>query len=155
MRRNIITIEDLIEYLFRDKKCLIRQRDLSDDTKSSHTALVHALRHDPDVLVIGEMRDLPTIRTGIMTAETGHLALGTLHTIDAAQSIDRIINVFPPSQQRQIRLQLSQVVEAVLSQTLLSRINGGRIAAFEIMIATNVIRKLIREDKIYEILPNM
>jgi twitching motility protein PilT len=153
--RNIITIEDPIEYLFRDKKCLIRQRDLGDDTHSFHTALVHALRHDPDVIVIGEMRDLPTISTGIMAAETGHLVLGTLHTVDAPQSIDRIIDVFPPDQQRQMRLQLSQVVEAILSQTLVPRMRGGRIAAFEIMIATGVIRKLIREEKIYDIHPNM
>lgn len=152
-RRNIITIEDPIEFLFRDNKCIIRQRDIGDDTKSFSTALIHALRHDPDVIVIGEMRDLATISTAIMAAETGHLVLGTLHTIDAAQSIDRIIDVFPPSQQRQVRLQLSQVLEAVLSQRILSRIGGGRIAAFEIMLTNNVIRRLIREEKIYEILP--
>lgn len=154
-RRNVITIEDPIEFLFRNKKCLIRQRDIGDDTKSFYTALIHALRHDPDVIVIGEMRDLPTISTAMRAAETGHLVLGTLHTIDAPQSVDRIIDVFPPSQQRQMRLQLSQVIEAVLSQTLLSRIGGGRVAAFEIMLATNVIRRLIREEKIYEILPNV
>jgi twitching motility protein PilT len=154
-KRNVITIEDPIEFLFRNKKCLIRQRDIGDDTKSFYTALIHALRHDPDVIVIGEMRDLPTISTAMRAAETGHLVLGTLHTIDAPQSIDRIIDVFPPSQQRQMRLQLSQVMEAVLSQTLLSRIGGGRVAAFEIMLATNVIRRLIREEKIYEILPNV
>jgi len=155
IKRNVITIEDPIEFLFRDKKCIIRQRDIGDDTKSFAVALVHALRHDPDVLVIGEMRDLATISTAMRAAETGHLVLGTLHTFDAAQSIDRIIDVFPPSQQRQIRLQLSQVIEAVLSQTLLSRIDGGRIAAFEIMLATSVIRRLIREEKIHEIPPNL
>lgn len=149
--RNVITIEDPIEYLFHDNKCLIRQRDLGDDTKSFSAALVHALRHDPDVIVIGEMRDLETISTAITAAETGHLVLATLHTFDAAQSIDRIIDVFPPAQQRQVRLQLSQVIEAVLSQTLLSRISGGRVAAFEIMLADVVIRKLIREEKIHEI----
>jgi len=154
-RRNVITIEDPIEYLFRDERCIIRQRDLGDDTKSFHTALIHALRHDPDVIVIGEMRDLATISTAITAAETGHLVLGTLHTVDAAQSIDRIIDVFPPSQQRQMRLQLSQVIEAVLSQALLPRIGGGRVAAFEIMIATSVIRRLIRDEKIYEIPTNM
>ncbi len=154
-RRNVITIEDPIEYLFRNKRCIIRQRDLGDDTKSFSTALIHALRHDPDVIVIGEMRDLATVSTAIMAAETGHLVLGTLHTIDAAQSIDRIIDIFPYGQQRQIRLQLSQVIEAVLSQTLLPRIGGGRIAAFEIMIATSVIRRLIREEKIFEIPPNI
>ena len=154
-RRNVITIEDPIEYLFHDERCIIRQRDLGDDTKSFHTALIHAIRHDPDVIVIGEMRDLDTISTAITAAETGHLVLGTLHTIDSAQSIDRIIDVFPPSQQRQMRLQLSQVIEAVLSQALLPRIGGGRIAAFEIMIATSVIRRLIRDEKIHEIPTNM
>ena len=154
-RRNVITIEDPIEFLFRNKKCLIRQRALGDDTKSFSTALIHALHHDPDVIVIGEMRDLVTISTAIMAAETGHLVLGTLHTIDAAQSIDRMIDVFPPSQQRQMRLQLSQVIEAVLSQTLLPHIGGGRIAAFEILLANSVIRRLIRDDKIFEIPANL
>jgi twitching motility protein PilT len=149
--RSVITIEDPIEYLFQDNKCLIRQRDLGDDTRSFAAALVHALRHDPDVIVIGEMRDLDTISTAITAAETGHLVLATLHTIDAAQSIDRIIDVFPPAQQRQMRLQLSQVIEAILSQTLLPRIGGGRVAAFEIMLANSVIRRLIREEKIHEI----
>ena len=149
--RSVITIEDPIEYLFHDKKCLIRQRDMGDDTKSFSAALVHALRHDPDVIVIGEMRDLETISTAITAAETGHLVLATLHTLDAAQSIDRIIDVFPPAQQRQMRLQLSQVIEAVLSQTLLPRIGGGRVAAFEVLLANNVIRRLIREEGIHEI----
>jgi twitching motility protein PilT len=154
-RRNVITIEDPIEYLFRDKNCIIRQRELGDDTKSFHAALIHALRHDPDVIVIGEMRDLNTVSTAITAAETGHLVLGTLHTIDAAQSVDRIIDIFPPSHQRQMRLQLSQVIEAVLSQTLLPRIGGSRIAAFEVMLATSVIRRLIREEKIFEIPANI
>jgi len=154
-RRNVITVEDPIEYLFQNKRCIIRQRDLGDDTKSFSAALIHVLRHDPDVIVIGEMRDLDTISTAITAAETGHLVLGTLHTVDAAQSIDRIIDIFPPGQQRQMRLQLSQVIEAVLSQTLLPRIGGGRVAAFEIMIATYVIKRLIREEKIYEIPANM
>ncbi len=153
--RNVITIEDPIEYLFRDKKCLIRQRDLGEDTKSFHTALVHCLRHDPDVIVIGEMRDLATMTTAMRAAETGHLVIGTLHTIDAPQSIDRIIDVFPHGQQQQIRLQLSQVLEAVLSQALLPRIGGGRIAAFEVILATGVIRRLIRDEKVFEIPPNM
>jgi twitching motility protein PilT len=154
-RRNVITIEDPIEYLFRDKNCIIRQRELGDDTKSFHAALIHALRHDPDVIVIGEMRDLNTVSTAITAAETGHLVLGTLHTIDAAQSVDRIVDIFPPSHQRQMRLQLSQVIEAVLSQTLLPRIGGGRIAAFEVMLVTSVIRRLIREEKIFEIPANI
>jgi len=153
--RNVITIEDPIEFVFRNKRCLIRQRDLGDDTKSFSTALIHALRHDADVIVIGEMRDLATISTAIMAAETGHLVLGTLHTIDAPQSIDRMIDIFPHGQQQQIRLQLSQVIEAVISQALVPRIGGGRIAAFEIMLATSVIRKLIRAEKLYEIHPNI
>jgi twitching motility protein PilT len=153
--RNVITIEDPIEHLFSDKKCLIRQRDLGDDTRSFSTALTHALRHDPDVIVVGEMRDLDTIGTAITAAETGHLVLATLHTIDAPQSIHRIVDVFPPSQQRQIRLQLSEVIEAIISQAMLPRIGGGRIAAFEIMLANSVIRRLVRDDKIHEISPNM
>jgi twitching motility protein PilT len=154
-RRNIITIEDPIEYLFSNKKCIIRQRDLGDDTKSFSIALTQALRHDPDVIVIGEMRDLTTIKTAIRAAETGHLVLGTLHTIDAAQSIDRILDVFPYGQQQQIRLQLSQVVEAVLSQVLIPCTEGGRVAAFEIMLGTSVITRLIREAKIHEIPSNI
>ena len=154
-KKSVITIEDPIEFLFSDNKCIIRQRDLGDDTKSFSTALVHALRHDPDVIMIGEMRDLATVSTAIMASETGHLVLGTLHTVDAAQSIDRIIDVFPPEQHHQIRLQMAQVIEAVISQTLLPRIGGGRIAAFEIMLATSVIRRLIREGKAYEIPPNI
>jgi len=154
-RRNVITIEDPIEFLFQDKKCIIHQRDLMDDARSFSTALMQSLRHDPDVIVIGEMRDLDTVSTAITAAETGHLVLGTLHTIDAAQTVDRIIDIFPAIQQRQIRLQLSQVIEAVLSQTLLSRIGGGRVAAFEIMIASNVIRRLIRDEKIFEIPSNL
>jgi twitching motility protein PilT len=149
--RNVITIEDPIEFVFRNKKCLIRQRDLGEDTKSFATAVIHALRHDADVIVIGEMRDLDTISAAITAAETGHLVLGTLHTVDAPQSIDRIIDVFPYGQQQQIRVQLSQVIEAVVSQALLSRIDGGRIAAFEIMLASDTIRTKIREAKVFEI----
>jgi len=153
--RNVITIEDPIEFTFRNKKCLIRQRDLGDDTRSFSSAVIHALRHDADVIVIGEMRDLDTISTAIMAAETGHLVLGTLHTIDAPQSVDRIVDIFPPGQQQQIRLQLSQVIEAIISQALLPRTDGGRVAAFEIMLANSVIRRLIREGQLHEIHPNM
>jgi twitching motility protein PilT len=149
--RSVITIEDPIEFVFRNKKCLIRQRYLGDDTKSFATAVIHALRHDADVIVIGEMRDLDTISAAITAAETGHLVLGTLHTVDAPQSIDRIIDVFPYGQQQQIRIQLSQVIEAVISQALLPRIDGGRIAAFEIMLASDTIRTKIREAKVFEI----
>jgi twitching motility protein PilT len=153
--RNIITIEDPIEFLFHNNKCIIRQRELGDDTRLFYTALVHALRHDPDVIVIGEMRDLSTISTAMTAAETGHLVIGTMHTIDTAQAVDRVIDIFPAAQQQQIRLQFSQVIEAVLSQVLLPRIGGGRIAAFEIMLASPGIRRLIREGNIYEIPNNL
>ena len=149
--RSVITIEDPIEFVFRNKECLIRQRDLGDDTKSFATAVIHALRHDADVIVIGEMRDLDTISAAITAAETGHLVLGTLHTIDAPQSIDRIVDVFPYGQQQQIRVQLSEVIEAVISQALVPRIDEGRIAAFEIMLASDTIRTKIREGKVFEI----
>jgi twitching motility protein PilT len=151
-RRNIITIEDPIEYLYTNKLCILAQRDMGDDTKSFSSALIHSLRHDPDVILVGEMRDLETISTAITAAETGHLVLGTLHTIDAVQTVDRIIDAFPPEHQRQVRLQLAQVLEAVLSQTLLPRIEGkGRIAAFEIMVATAAVRNLIRTSKTHEL----
>ena len=150
--RNVITIEDPIEYLHSNKKCLIAQRDLGDDTKSFAIALKHALRHDPDVIIVGEMRDLETISTAIAAAETGHLVVGTLHTTDAAQTVDRVIDIFPPSQQQQIRLQFSQVIEAVLVQTLVPKLNAkGRVPAFEVMTATPAIRNLIREQKTHEI----
>ncbi len=151
-KRNVITIEDPIEYVHQNKKCIIAQRELGDDTKSFATGLLHALRHDPDVILVGEMRDLETMSTAITTAEAGQLVLGTLHTVDAVQTVDRIIDTFPPDQQRQIKLQLSQIIEAVLSQTLLPRIGGkGRIAAFEILIATTAVRNLIRTSKTYEL----
>jgi len=154
-KRNVITIEDPIEFLFSNNKCIIQQRELGYDAKSFYDALVHALRHDLDVIVIGELRDLPTISTAITAAETHSLVLGTMHTNDAAQSIDRMIDIFSAGQQQQVRLQLSQVLEAVLSQVLLSRIAGGRIAAFEILLATPGIKRLIREDKAYEIPANL
>ena len=154
-KRNVVTIEDPIEFLFPNKQCLIRQRDLGDDTRSFSVALRHALRHDPDVIVVGEMRDMATITAAIRAAESGHLVLSTLHSIDAPQSTDRIIDMFPPNQQQQIRLQLSQVLEATLSQTLLPRISGGRIAAFEIMLCSPIIRELIRAAKIYDISTHM
>ena len=150
--RNIITIENPIEYLHHNKKSIIAQRDLGDDTLSFNTALVHALRHDPDVILVGEMRDLDTIATAITAAETGHLVLGTLHTVDAVQTVDRMIDVFPPIHQHQIRLQIALVLEAVLSQTLLPRAAGkGRIAAFEILIAVPAVRNLIRTSKTFEL----
>jgi len=152
---NVITIEDPIEYLHRNKKSLIAQRDLGDDTRSFNAALVHSLRQDPDVIVIGEMRDIDTMSIAIRAAETGHLVLGTLHTRDATQTIDRIIDMFPPSQQSQIRLQVSQSIEGILSQALLPRKSEkGRVAAFEIMLANPAVRNLIRDGRTYE-LPNV
>ena len=150
-KRNIITIEEPLEFIHENRKCLIAQREVGPDTESFASALVHALRHDPDVLVVGELRDLPTIATAITAAETGHLVLGTLHTYNAPQSIDRMIDIFPPDQQQQIRIQLSQIIEAVLSQTLLPRVGGGRVAAFEMMVATPAVRNLIRERKLYQL----
>ncbi len=153
--RNIITIEDPIEYLHRNKKSIIAQRDLGEDTRSFDLALMHTLRQDPDVIYIGEMRDLTTISIAIRAAETGHLVLATLHTTDASQTIDRIIDVFPSNQQGQIRTQLSQVLEAIITQCLLPRIEGqGRVAAFEILVATPAVRNLIRQGKSHE-LPNV
>jgi twitching motility protein PilT len=154
-RRRVITIEDPIEYLFEDNKCFITQRELGADTKSFATALKHALRQDPDVILVGEMRDLETIATALTAAETGHLMLSTLHTPSASQAIDRIIDVFPPHQQRQIRVQLSTTLEGVLYQALIPRADGnGLIVAVEVMIATPAIRNLIREGKTYQI-PNV
>jgi len=149
---NIICIEDPIEYLHTNIQSIIAQRELGDDTNSFNIALIHALRHDPDVIVVGEMRDLDTISTAITAAETGHLVISTLHTTDAPQTIDRLIDIFPPNQQTQIRLQLSQELLAILSQTLLQRAGGkGMIAAFEIVIANPAIRNLIRESRTFEI----
>ena len=151
-RRNIITIEEPIEYLHHNKQSIIAQRDMGDDTKTFDIAVVHALRQDPDVIFVGEMRDLNTISTGLRAAETGHLVLSTLHTTDAPQTVDRIIDIFPASQQEQVRTQLSQVLEAVLTQCLLPRLNGkGRIAAFEILLGTPAVRNLIRSGKSHEI----
>jgi twitching motility protein PilT len=149
---NVIIIEDPIEYHHQNIKSIIAQRELGEDTDSFHTALVRALRHDPDVIVVGEMRDLDTISAAITAAETGHLVMSTLHTTDAVQTIDRMIDVFPPGQQSQIRLQLSQEMLAILSQTLVPRASGkGMIAAFEIVLANPSIRNLIREGRTYEI----
>ncbi len=150
--KSVLTIEDPIEFLHKDKKCIISQRDLGDDTRSFAMALGHALRHNPDVIVVGEMRDLETIGIAIKAAETGHLVLSTLHTTDASQTVDRIIDSYPPDQQHQIRLQLSQVLEAILSQALCRRATEkGRAAAIEIMIANAAVRNLIRDEKTFEL----
>jgi len=148
---HIITLEDPIEYLFTSDKSLISQRQLGEDMISFPAGLKHVLRQDPNVIMIGEMRDLETIATAITLAETGHLVLATLHTYNAAQTIDRIIDIFPSHQQGQIRSQLSMILAAVISQRLLPRVSGGRIAAREIMIRNSAIANLIRENKIAQI----
>jgi twitching motility protein PilT len=154
-RRNIITVENPIEFMFKNDKSIIRQRDLGYDTKSFSSALIYALRHDPDVIVVGEMRDLPTVSAAVTAAETGHLVLGTLCTINTVQAIDRIIDMFPSEQQRQVRLQLSQIIEAVTCQQLIPKIGGGRAAAVEVVIANSVIRQFIYEAKVNDIIPNV
>lgn len=149
---HIITIEDPIEYLHRHKKSMINQRELELDTKSFARALRSVLREDPDVILIGEMRDLETMEAALLIAETGHLVFATLHTNTAAGSIDRIVDVFPPYQQTQIRTQLAMNLEAVVTQQLLPKVGGvGRVPAVEIMLATPGIRNLIREDKAHQI----
>ena len=149
---HIITIEDPIEFVHQNKNCLVNQREVHSDTKSFSMALRAALREDPDVVLIGEMRDLETIESALRIAETGHLTFGTLHTNSAASTINRVIDVFPAHQQSQIRAQLSLVLEGVICQSLLPRIGGqGRVCAMEILIPNPAVRNLIREDKIHQI----
>lgn len=149
---HIITLEDPIEYLHKHNKSMVNQREIGTDSNSFSAALRAALRQDPDVILVGEMRDLDTISIALTAAETGHLVLSTLHTIGAAKTIDRIIDVFPPHQQQQIRIQLSTVIQAIISQQLVPKADGtGRVPAVEIMIATPAIRNLIREEKIHQI----
>ena len=149
---HIITVEDPIEFIHRHQSCIVNQREIGTDTKSFSTALKYALREDPDVILVGEMRDLETIAAALTIAETGHLALATLHTNSAAESINRIIDVFPSNQQSQVRAQLAFVLEGVVTQTLLPKARGrGRVMACEIMVATPAIRALIRDDKIHQI----
>jgi len=149
---HIITVEDPIEFIHRHQACIVNQREIGTDTKSFANALKYALREDPDVILVGEMRDLETIAAALTIAETGHLALATLHTNSAAESINRIIDVFPSNQQSQVRAQLAFVLEGVITQTLLPKAKGrGRVMACEIMVATPAIRALIRDDKIHQI----
>jgi twitching motility protein PilT len=151
-KEHILTIEDPIEYIHRHKGCLVNQREVHSDTFGFAAALRAALREDPDVVLIGEMRDLETVESALRVAETGHLTFGTLHTNSAAQTINRIIDIFPAHQQGQIRTQLSMVLEGILCQALLPRKNGqGRVVAIEILVPTPAIRNLIREDKIHQI----
>lgn len=151
-RAHVMTIEDPIEYVHPDKRAIINQRELGTDTESFSEALRHVLRQNPDIILVGEMRDLETIQLAITAAETGHLVMSTLHTVDAAQTIDRIVDVFPPEQQAQVRTQLSVTLQAVVSQTLLPTKDGkGRVAAYEVMLATPAIRTLIREGKTHQL----
>ncbi len=151
-KEHILTIEDPIEFVYENKNCVIRQREIGQQTRSFSSALKHALRQDPDIVLVGEMRDLETIAAAITMAETGHLVYATLHTTDAAQTVDRIIDVFPAHQQQQVRAQLSNSLRAVISQTLLPKRDGqGRVAAREIMIVTPAIANLIREGKTHQI----
>lgn len=149
--RRIITIEDPIEYMYQRKKSFISQREIGQDTKGWHKALRSAFRQDPEVVLIGEMRDHETIATALTMAETGHLVFSTLHTNSAAQAIDRIVDVFPPHQQNQIKVQLANVLQAVISQRLVALKGGGRRAALEVLVANPAVRNLIREGKSYQI----
>ncbi|QGX39631.1 type IV pilus twitching motility protein PilT [Permianibacter aggregans] len=145
---HILTVEDPIEFVHESKKCLVNQREVHRDTLGFNEALRSALREDPDIILVGEMRDLETIRLALTAAETGHLVFGTLHTTSAAKTIDRIIDVFPAAEKGMVRSMLSESLQAVISQTLLKKVGGGRVAAHEIMIGTPAIRNLIREDKV-------
>ena len=146
--QHILTVEDPIEFVHESKKCLVNQREVHRDTLGFNEALRSALREDPDIILVGEMRDLETIRLALTAAETGHLVFGTLHTTSAAKTIDRIVDVFPAEEKSMVRSMLSESLQAVVSQTLLKKIGGGRVAAHEIMIGTPAIRNLIREDKV-------
>lgn len=148
---HIITIEDPIEFLHKHNKSIVNQREIGKDTLSYERALKAALREDPDVILIGEMRDLETISTAITAADTGHLVFSTLHTIGAAKTIDRIVDVFPPHQQEQIKIQLASVLQTIISQQLVETVDGDRTAALEIMVATPAIKNLIREGKTHQI----
>jgi twitching motility protein PilT len=145
---HILTIEDPIEFVHESKKCLLNQREVHRDTLGFAEALRSALREDPDIILVGEMRDLETIRLALTAAETGHVVFGTLHTTSAAKTIDRVVDVFPAAEKAMVRSMLSESLQAVISQTLLKKTGGGRVAAHEIMIGTPAIRNLIREDKI-------
>ena len=149
---HIVTLEDPIEYLHEHKKCLVNQREIGFDSKDFTSALRASLRQDPDVILVGEMRDLETIGIAITAAETGHLVLSTLHTLGAAKTIDRIIDVFPPHQQQQVQTQLASVIEGVISQQLIPTADGrGRTVALEIMTATPALRSMIRDGKTHQI----
>jgi twitching motility protein PilT len=151
VKGHVLTMEDPIEFLHRDKNCYINQREIGTDTTNFTEALRRALRQDPDVILIGEMRDIETIGLAVTAAETGHLVLGTLHTTSATKTIDRIVNVFPPEQQTQIRLQLAGTLQGIVCQTLLPKVGGGRVAALEILVGTDSVRAIIRENKVAQL----
>jgi len=153
--RHVITLEAPIEYVHINNRSIINQREVGADTESFASGLRSALRQDPDVIMVGEMRDLETISTAITAAETGHLVFGTLHTKGAPNTVDRIIDVFPAGQQGQIRSQLADVLECIVGQTLVPRITGGRRAVFEILLGTNAVRSLIRQDKTFQLVSTM
>jgi twitching motility protein PilT len=151
-----MTVEDPIEFLHRHKRCMVNQREVGHDTHSFSEALKHVLRQDPDVILVGEMRDLETISTALTAAETGHLVFATLHTQDAPQTIDRIIDVFPPFQQQQVRVQLASSLQGVVTQTLLPRADKrGRVPSTEVLVVTPAVRNLIREAKIHQVYTTM
>jgi len=152
---HVLTMEDPIEFTHKDKKCYINQREIGSDTQTFKEALRRALRQDPDVILIGELRDLETIGLAVTAAETGHLVFGTLHTTGASKTMDRIVNVFPPEQQTMIRIQLASTLQGIISQTLIPRISGGRVAALEILIATDAVRAMIRENKMAQLASTM
>lgn len=148
---HVLTMEDPIEFLHKDKKCYINQREIGTDTPTFNEALRRALRQDPDVILIGELRDLETISLAVTAAETGHLVLGTLHTTSAMKTVDRLVNVFPSEQQTMIRMQLAGTLQGIVSQTLIPAIKGGRVAAIEILVATDAVRAMIRESKMAQL----
>ena len=150
-KEHILTIEDPIEYIHPNKECIVAQREVGRDTHSFSNALRASLREDPDVILVGELRDLETVQLALTASETGHLVFGTLHTSGAPNTINRIIDVFPSAQQDQVRSQLSQTLRMVMTQKLFPKIGGGRVAAFEIMVCTPAVRNLIRENKIFQI----
>jgi twitching motility protein PilT len=152
---HILTMEDPVEFLHRDKMCYINQREIGSDTANFNEALRRALRQDPNVILIGEMRDLETISLAVTAAETGHLVLATLHTTSAMKTIDRVVNVFPPEQQTQIRMQLAGTLQGIVSQSLIPKIGGGRIAALEILVAIESVRAIIRENKMVQLVTSM
>jgi twitching motility protein PilT len=152
---HVLTMEDPIEFLHRDKRSYINQREVGTDTADFSQALRRALRQDPDIILVGEMRDLDTISLAVTAAETGHLVLATLHTTSAMKTVDRVVNVFPPAQQTMIRMQLAGTLQGIISQTLIPKIGGGRVAALEILLATDAVRAMIREDKMVQLMSAM